>query len=831
MMKSIATSLLWILCCVVGKVKCSLPRVYLSSASNVISQVNIWRECSLEGKQWSVCLQPTGYGPLWYCPTADKSVDPIRNPSELEDIFWYGRQTNFLPCFECPSEGSPYGNDCHSTLSTLAGLHNLTNDDYEAGMEFCTELCESGLSGDACSGDDKCTAGSHFCDFSSDDEGSGICRECPADISDCFEEGFLASGRSQRECSSCRLFCVDVGTSTLEVDGEAFHVAMMERAVQEQMMSASGPLVDCSDLILADVHVCNGAQGSVCLIEDYTFDTLFFELSEKAERNGCVAIVKFADTPTFRTSQHSHDHLAIPFVDVRYEDGMRLRDEKIGAVAHVQSELFGSSCYPSFDTVCSDELPCQEKNTYCNFRAVVEEGEYVEGYCRSCPTDEDGNPDPAGCYFSRERESSVTTQKEVESCAKSCQADLNYDGCKLCPNHISAFDFGVEDKSDQCNFCPENDVLYPDRLVPLFGKDIACWNMQAFFERFEVDKDSENCKLAQSFNYICGCAGPGYAGANTQAKRNALVWVPRVMAILSALGSTFVLVDVLKTKKRRHSVFHQLMAQISLFDIVGSIAYAFTSLPIPTDYYFQGAQGNEATCVAQGFFIQLGTVACYTNVSLAFYYLLIIRHGWTESRINKIRTWLFACPLLVGVIFAFAGIPFYDNMLLWCNNADSWWPDIPVAIAILVATVVMVSVCHDVHRKHLASKRWRRGPASEGSSTSSKVFWQSFWYLMAFFMTWPPYLALQYTWASGKAFGNYGLILFAGTTVPLQGLWNFFVYARNRQLKTMREHASTRFSVAARRASGVFGKHTSVTDTAQRGSSHKESSLNKQEDR
>ena len=54
-------------------------------------------------------------------------------------------------------------------------------------------------------------------------------------------------------------------------------------------------------------------------------------------------------------------------------------------------------------------------------------------------------------------------------------------------------------------------------------------------------------------------------------------------------------------------------------------------------------------------------------------------------------------------------------------------------------------------------------------------------------MTWVPYLALQYSWAAGTAFTHYYFILFAGTVVPLQGVWNCFNYARTRQLKHARE--------------------------------------------
>ena len=81
-----------------------------------------------------------------------------------------------------------------------------------------------------------------------------------------------------------------------------------------------------------------------------------------------------------------------------------------------------------------------------------------------------------------------------------------------------------------------------------------------------------------------------------------------------------------------------------------------------------GSQGNAASCTAQGFFIQLGTVSSYMNVSLAVHYLLVIKYSWPENRIKKWRIGLFVCPVLVGLTFACAGIPFYDNMILWCNK-------------------------------------------------------------------------------------------------------------------------------------------------------------------
>ena len=180
-------------------------------------------------------------------------------------------------------------------------------------------------------------------------------------------------------------------------------------------------------------------------------------------------------------------------------------------------------------------------------------------------------------------------------------------------------------------------------------------------------------------------------------------------------------------------------------------------------------------------------------------------------------------------------------MVLWCNNAAPWWPDIPVAVAIVVATFLMGSICWDVYKKTKASKRWQQRGQSSSNSFHTKVFWQSFCFLMAFYMTWPPYLALQYSWAAGKEYGNYGFILYAGTAVPLQGVWNCFVYARNRQLKHFNEQLNDAMTNAYRTTVRRFSSipvrtsrtrssisNTQKSDGAVRGSNSNENAINDQ---
>ena len=124
------------------------------------------------------------------------------------------------------------------------------------------------------------------------------------------------------------------------------------------------------------------------------------------------------------------------------------------------------------------------------------------------------------------------------------------------------------------------------------------------------------------------------------------------------------LVDVLKTPTRHMSLFHQLMVQMSIFDIIGSIAYAFTSLPIPSDYYLEGAKGTEATCRHKD------SLSSLAHIPLAVYYYFLIQKGWSDTRLKKIRHWFFICPILVGLVFAFAGktLMFYSCYYNMCTH-------------------------------------------------------------------------------------------------------------------------------------------------------------------
>lgn len=97
------------------------------------------------------------------------------------------------------------------------------------------------------------------------------------------------------------------------------------------------------------------------------------------------------------------------------------------------------------------------------------------------------------------------------------------------------------------------------------------------------------CYIADRYSFICGC-DHDYLGADTPTKRAALAWLPRVSGTLSLMGSLYIIFDCFKTKVKRQRTLSQLLILMSIFDVFGSVAYMFSTLPIP-DY---DPDGNNA---------------------------------------------------------------------------------------------------------------------------------------------------------------------------------------------------------------------------------------------
>jgi hypothetical protein len=125
------------------------------------------------------------------------------------------------------------------------------------------------------------------------------------------------------------------------------------------------------------------------------------------------------------------------------------------------------------------------------------------------------------------------------SCMKSCGIGAPDSGSKFAPKNPEGVTHS-DDDDNVCDFCPANDMLYPNRTMTFFGGGrYTCHQVDEFVKIMQFKSSHPNCDLISSLDYMCGCdASSGYAGANTHSKQAALAWMPRVSAILSIMVST-----------------------------------------------------------------------------------------------------------------------------------------------------------------------------------------------------------------------------------------------------------------------------------------------------
>lgn len=218
----------------------------------------------------------------------------------------------------------------------------------------------------------------------------------------------------------------------------------------------------------------------------------------------------FYDSPF----SHSDSALHIPYVYVTNEDGQNILNNKLGTNATIEVDVFGSACYPVAGTgdaadVCGVSWSCDDGD-FCEFNSVPTETgsgvtfEYSMGNCRPwlvrfdvipfsfenlhltahvhpcSPSDEAGNPDPVACYFDDRQDDlsdtvstvSTKTVQKVQECAAECGAVLTSENCKFCSDEVSGFEFAMTNEEERCILCPDYDMVYPDRVVPLFGENV-----------------------------------------------------------------------------------------------------------------------------------------------------------------------------------------------------------------------------------------------------------------------------------------------------------------------------------------------------------------------
>ena len=124
----------------------------------------------------------------------------------------------------------------------------------------------------------------------------------------------------------------------------------------------------------------------------------------------------------------------------------------------------------------------------------------------------------------------------------------------------------------------------------------------------------------------------------------------RTSGSISFIASMLLVTHILRSHEFLSSTYHRLIFGLSAGDIISSFVIALSSTMTPKElsYLVPSANGNIATCEAQGFLKHLGLgVSVGYNCSVCFYYLAIITYNKKYDYISKkLEPWFHSITIL-----------------------------------------------------------------------------------------------------------------------------------------------------------------------------------------
>jgi len=264
-------------------------------------------------------------------------------------------------------------------------------------------------------------------------------------------------------------------------------------------------------------------------------------------------------------------------------------------------------------------------------------------------------------------------------------------------------------------------------------------------------------------------------------------WIPRLTSGVSFLGSSSIVYMILSDRKRKlKKSNHRLMLSLSIFDCLGSAAYAMTTLAFPSESDAYGAMGNSSTCTIQGFFLTLAAAVPLYNASLTLFYLFTIRHSMHHAKFSStIEPFLHIISILVPLVIAITAasmgimVPFKTVCSISFDNPTAqtlnWILTGLIASCALICFFSMASICHFVIRQSRRMRQYSPGPNQmrRRDRETSETVMQALLYTTAFLITFLfPAISL------GQPNRSFSLEVLSKIFYPLQGFWNFLLYIR-----------------------------------------------------
>ncbi len=345
-----------------------------------------------------------------------------------------------------------------------------------------------------------------------------------------------------------------------------------------------------------------------------------------------------------------------------------------------------------------------------------------------------------------------------------------------------------------CSFCPNGEAVpFPDKKATLLesfhgfppglfedvAAELTCGEFASILAipppsslGFGVEPGVA-CFVGQYFSGECGCS--------VGIKAKVIIWLYRVSAALSLIGSILITHEFFSRSPDHRSTYHHLMLAISCYDVVTSVAYMLTGVLVPTSAGQYESHGNGATCKLQGFLIQLGATSLFYNLLLSVYFLLLVNYNWKERRFRKYRNYVHVPILVAGIALSVAATYFDVPQLSVCFIAIppetiNFLPitllfTVPTGVALVTIVSCNVIMCYHVYSTEKATLKWS---GKQNLALTKKVVWQALFYCGVFIVTLPYVTIYNYLQFRGQR--PFRQFAFLALFSPSQGFLNCLIF-------------------------------------------------------
>ncbi|KAL7546427.1 hypothetical protein ACHAWF_009761 [Thalassiosira exigua] len=307
-------------------------------------------------------------------------------------------------------------------------------------------------------------------------------------------------------------------------------------------------------------------------------------------------------------------------------------------------------------------------------------------------------------------------------------------------------------------------------------------------------------------------------GGGSSYLEKSVAIIPKVGGALSLVACTAIIRDVSIKWHRKKTVplTSVIVFCISVADWIFSLFGAFLSTwMIPPDSGHYLASGNTQSCTAQGFIVALsiGASMGYYTVLMILYWI-VVRFGWTESRMSNwyIRLSFILPPIVISLGFAIpplffgmyndAGVftCFFAPYPLDCEvNPDvkcvrgygsyEYWMGFLIYNMVCLS-VIIISVgllIYTVFQQDRKGDKYLLKGQEKTRRNTVKSSWQGLRYIGAFVLAYSTLYIISF-YRVTKHIPSAAVVYLLIILLPLLGLFNAFVYFRPRYITYKEKH-------------------------------------------